>query len=60
MTLADSFDAMTSERPYRKGFTLQEAQAEVKRCSGSQFDPVIVDVFQKIPDAELQAIISLD
>jgi response regulator RpfG family c-di-GMP phosphodiesterase len=60
VTLADSFDAMTSERPYRKGFTLQEAQAEVKRCSGSQFDPVIVDVFQKIPDAELQAIISLD
>jgi HD-GYP domain-containing protein (c-di-GMP phosphodiesterase class II) len=60
VTLADSFDAMTSERPYRKSLTLAEALAEVKRCSGTQFDPVISDVLLKIPGSELLAIIALD
>jgi putative two-component system response regulator len=60
VTLADSFDAMTSERPYRKGMTLEQALMEIKRCSGTQFDPTIVEVFLKIPHAELLAIIKLD
>ena len=40
---ADSFDAMTSDRPYRPGLSMDEAITEIVRCSGSQFDPRIVD-----------------
>jgi putative two-component system response regulator len=59
VTLADAFDAMTSERPYRKSFTLEVALSEVKRCSGTQFDPEVVDVFLKIPEIEIMEIIGL-
>lgn len=45
ITLADSFDAMTSDRSYRKGMSLQEALDEVRRSSGSHFDPKVVDAF---------------
>ncbi len=45
LSVVDSFDAVTSDRPYRKGCTVDEAQAELKRCAGTQFDPDIVDVF---------------
>jgi len=41
--VADSFEAMTSDRAYRKGLTPAEALAEVRRCSGSQFDPQVVE-----------------
>jgi diguanylate cyclase (GGDEF)-like protein len=44
--VADAFDAMTSERVYRRPFTQREALAELERCSGSQFDPLIVDAFR--------------
>jgi putative two-component system response regulator len=40
---ADSFDAMTSDRPYRPGLSMDDAIAEIVRCSGEQFDPHIVD-----------------
>jgi putative two-component system response regulator len=40
---ADSFDAMTSDRPYRPGLSMAEALAEIVRCSGTQFDPCVVD-----------------
>ena len=45
ITVADAYDAMTSERSYRKGLDKEEAIKEMKRCSGTQFDPEIVDVF---------------
>ncbi|HHX77525.1 MAG TPA: HD-GYP domain-containing protein [Firmicutes bacterium] len=45
--VADSFDAMTSTRPYRKAMTPEEAFAELERCAGSQFDPEIVKAFIK-------------
>lgn len=45
ITLADSFDAMTSNRSYRKAMTLEEAVEEVKRSSGTHFDPMIVEAF---------------
>lgn len=48
LTVADSFEAMTSDRPYRKGFTIPEAIEELKRCSGTQFDPRIVSVFIEV------------
>ena len=45
--VADAFDAMTSERVYRRPFSQREALAELERCSGSQFDPLIVDAFRE-------------
>jgi putative two-component system response regulator len=43
--VADTFDAMTSARPYRPGLSLEATQAELKRCSGSQLDPQVVQAF---------------
>src|SRR5262249_22150520 len=43
--VADSFDAMTSTRPYRPGRTLEEAVAEMRRCEGIQFDTRCVEAF---------------
>jgi putative nucleotidyltransferase with HDIG domain len=45
MTAADAYDAMTSNRPYRKAMTHGEAIKELQRCSGSYFDPKVVEVF---------------
>lgn len=45
LTIVDSFDAMVSDRPYRKGMPLEDALAELVRCSGTQFDPELVAVF---------------
>ena len=45
ISVADAFDAMTTTRAYRKGRTAEEALQELKRCSGSQFDPIIVGAF---------------
>lgn len=49
--LADTLDAMTSDRPYRKALPLTAVFEEVKRCSGSQFDPEIAKAFLAIPQA---------
>jgi putative nucleotidyltransferase with HDIG domain len=46
--IADTLDAMTSDRPYRKGTTFAGAREEIARCSGGQFDPQIVAVFLEI------------
>jgi putative nucleotidyltransferase with HDIG domain len=45
LAVADSFEAMTSERPYRKALSDEQAVTELTRCSATQFDPVIVEVF---------------
>ena len=45
IAVADSYDAMTGDRSYRKGLSQEEAIVEIKRCSGSQFDPAIVLIF---------------
>ncbi|MBU4438347.1 MAG: HD domain-containing protein, partial [Firmicutes bacterium] len=45
--VADAFDAMTCDRAYRKGLSVEEAVAEINRCSGTQFDPEVVAVFVK-------------
>jgi len=47
LALADAFDAMTSDRPYRSAMSREEALAEIKRCTGTQFDPVVVTAFLK-------------
>ena len=43
--VADSFDAMTSDRAYRPRFTVVKAMEEMENCKGAQFDPEIVDAF---------------
>jgi len=45
MTIADTFDAMTSTRAYRKALPIHDAIAEIRNCSGTQFDPDIVPAF---------------
>jgi putative nucleotidyltransferase with HDIG domain len=52
MAVADAFDAMTSERPYRKALTFSQAVAELKSNSGTQFDPGLVKIFLKILEAK--------
>jgi putative nucleotidyltransferase with HDIG domain len=47
--IADTLDAMTSDRSYRKGPGLDAARTEIQRHSGKQFDPHIVELFMKIP-----------
>jgi len=49
-SIADTLDAITSDRPYRAAQTIQAAQEEIKRWSGRQFDPKIVDVFLRMPE----------
>lgn len=46
--LADSFDAMTSNRTYRAALPITVAAAEIRRCAGTQFDPALAEVFLKI------------
>ncbi|MBP1595438.1 MAG: Response regulator [Acidobacteria bacterium] len=46
--VVDTLDAMTSDRPYRKALSFQTAWEEVYRCSGSQFDPDVVEAFLNI------------
>jgi putative nucleotidyltransferase with HDIG domain len=48
--VADTLDAMTSDRPYRSALSQEEAKAEIQRCSGTQFDPRVVEAFLSIPD----------
>jgi putative two-component system response regulator len=45
MALADVYDALVSERPYKKAFTHAEAVQIIQDGSGTQFDPVLTEVF---------------
>ena len=48
IALCDTYDAMTTDRPYRKGRTHEETMAEIKRCRGKQFDPEMTDCFMEM------------
>ena len=48
ISVTDAYQAMTSDRPYRRAFSKEKAIYELKRCAGSQFDPEIVKVFMEI------------
>lgn len=47
--VADAFDAMTSDRVYHIGISVDAAAAELRRCAGQQFDPEVVEVFTRLP-----------
>lgn len=53
IAIADVFDVLTSNRPYRKAVGAEEALRELNRFKGTQFDPAIVDAFQRVIDREL-------
>ena len=54
VALADAFDAMTSDRPYRKGMAPEEAFNEIERGSGRQFDPRFAAAFLAIRETILR------
>jgi len=47
VAVADTYDAMTTDRPYRRALTKETAIGELKRCSGIQFDREVVEAFIK-------------
>ena len=55
VSACDAFEAMTSSRPYRAARTVDDAVAELERCSGTQFDPVIVDVLVTVVRERVEA-----
>ena len=52
LALADAFDAMTNDRPYRKALPRETAMEEIRRCSGKQFDPELVVHFLRMCEEE--------
>ncbi|MBV9773671.1 MAG: response regulator [Gemmatimonadetes bacterium] len=55
LAVADTLDAMTSHRAYRRGLPLADAVEEIRRCAGTQFDPAVVAVFERtLPVLEAQ------
>jgi HD-GYP domain-containing protein (c-di-GMP phosphodiesterase class II) len=52
--VADSFDALTTDRPYRQAVGVVAAFAELIRCSGKQFDPTVVDAFRTLIDQRIE------
>lgn len=59
-SVADSLDAMTSDRPYRRGMPLEDAVAEVIRHRGTQFDPAAVDALLQLDRALVAGLLQLD
>jgi cyclic di-GMP phosphodiesterase len=54
--VADTLDALTTDRPYRRGSPLAQARKVIAAGSGTQFDPRVVEAFQSVPDATLERI----
>jgi ribonuclease P protein subunit RPR2 len=48
--VADAFDAMTNDRPYRAAMKIELAVAEIKRCAGTQFEPIVVEAFLSLEE----------
>ena len=54
--VADALDALTTDRPYRPASSFPDAREEVLRGAGTQFDPVVVAAFRRIPDHTFEAL----
>ncbi len=48
LSVADTYDSMITDRPYRKRLTIEDAKAELKKYSGTQYDPVVVEAFFRV------------
>ena len=57
--IADTFDAMTSKRSYRDALSIDVAKNEIKRCSGTQFDPELVDAFMELFETNYNEILEI-
>jgi diguanylate cyclase (GGDEF)-like protein len=57
--VADSFEAMTSDRPYRLGMPVPDAIAELRRCAGTQFDPALVETLADLVEHDRLAVLAL-
>ena len=55
IAVCDAFDAMQTERPYKQGRSMSAALDELRRCSGTQFDPAVVEAFCGVVSEELAA-----
>jgi HD-GYP domain-containing protein (c-di-GMP phosphodiesterase class II) len=56
--LADAFDAMSSHRTYRRALKLEDVLEEIRRCAGSQFDPVLAEAFVAMDFAPFNELIA--
>ena len=56
MPVINDIDVMINDRPYKKAITISEAQKELVKCSGSQFDPDIVNVLLQLGNEEIKKI----
>ncbi len=56
VAVADSFDAMVTDRPYRRGMQPWQAMEEIRRCAGEQFDPEVVEVFESVLSHKLEKV----
>jgi HD-GYP domain-containing protein (c-di-GMP phosphodiesterase class II) len=59
-SVADSFDAMTSDRPYRSAMPIEDALEELEASSGSQLWPTAVETFLSLPVEEIEEVVNLD
>ena len=55
-SIIDAMDAITSDRPYRQGSSIEFARGEITRCAGTQFDPHLVETYLSIPQSEWERI----
>ena len=53
VAVADAFDSMVSDRPYRPALTYDAASAELNRCAGTQFDPLVVETLHRLTSGQL-------
>ncbi|MDR2726907.1 MAG: two-component system response regulator, partial [Deltaproteobacteria bacterium] len=58
MAIADVYDALISERPYKKAIAHEEAVRTILEGRGSHFDPVLVDVFEQMADRFVSSVFS--
>lgn len=57
LTVADTYDAITTNRAYRASRGYDVAAAEIKSCSGSQFDPDVADAFLRVPQEQIEKVL---
>ena len=57
--VADAFEAMTSDRPYRRGVAVDVALDELRRCAGTQFDPLVVEVLDHLLENDGLTVLAL-